>query len=107
MNASCMLCHNDEKVDDGFTIDFCSNCIQLLLNATPESIRRAIVSASKADRNQLARALQKYLMEDDDGLCEHEKSCKGINAKTNKPARNMDRKRTMRKARTSNDKGWA
>lgn len=105
MKANCVLCYAEEDVDDWYTIVFCSSCTQILLKATPEAIRRGIISAENADRHQLASALYKYLLEDDDGLQQYETKSKTSKKATSNLTRNMDRKRVVRKTRFASDKG--
>jgi hypothetical protein len=91
----CLFCNGQEKnYKPEPNKDFiCGSCVQLLLGAEQDDLKRAHAKAIKKGYLSKARAIESFLIEDE------------INVrKTKKFKRNMVRKRPLRKIRHTRDK---
>jgi hypothetical protein len=93
----CLLCNCQEpNYKPGPGVDFiCSRCVQLLLGATQNDLKKAHTKAIEKGCPGKANAIESFLDEGEYyGKTEHSK-------------RNMERKRPLRSIRSSRDKVWA
>jgi len=92
---NCLFCCDPEpnyKPETG--IDFiCSKCVQMLLAADQEDLKRAYSKAIERDKIREASAIESFLIE---GEVFHDRETKTIR-------RNLVRERPMRKVRPSRD----
>ena len=89
---SCLFCDGMEKdYKPGKGIDYiCSSCVLLLADANQDDLKRAYVKAEAKGLENKVSALKSFIIEDE------------INdRKTKNSERNMERKRPLRKVRSS------
>lgn len=91
MREVCIFCSGEEPhyVPDEGIIFVCSVCTQIFINSSQEHLKKAYEKAEKLNRKEAMEFLSHYIEEDQNG--------KGNEC-------SMDRKRTNRAARTSNNK---
>jgi len=89
----CLFCNEQEKnyTPDSGVEFICSGCVQLLLMTDQAELKRARAKALKLGFPRKAYAIESFLEEE-------------VYAKTNRPKRNLVRKRSERKIRPSRDK---
>jgi len=92
--ALCLFCNGKEpNYKPGPGIDFiCSRCVQLLLGADQNDLKKAYAKAIEKGYPGKARAIESFLDEGE------------YYGKTKKSERNMERERTMRAVRPSRHK---
>ena len=95
--ALCLFCNGKEpNYKPGPGIDFiCSRCVQLLLGADQNDLKKAYTKAIKKGCPGKAKAIESFLDEGE------------YYGKTKKFKRNMERERTMRAVRPARYKVWA
>jgi hypothetical protein len=92
----CFFCNQNESYNykPEKNIEFvCSQCVQILLRADQEDLKKAYAKAIKHEYFNKAKAITMFLEEE---IIE--------NGKTKKSKRNMERKRPLRKARLASHK---
>ena len=94
MNKVCLFCNETEKnYKPDPDVDFiCGICVQLLLRADQNDLKKAYVKAIEKGYSDKTKAIESFLNEDE------------YYGKTKKSERNMERKRPLRKVRPSRHK---
>jgi hypothetical protein len=96
MNAAlCLFCNRQEpNYKPGSDVNFiCSYCVQLLLGADQDDLRKAHTKAIEKGYLEKAKAIESFLVEEEDYY-----------GKTKKSERNMERTRSLRKVRPARHK---
>jgi len=93
MSDICLFCGQPEKsCNPSKCVDFiCGKCVQLLLAADQDELKRAYGKAVSLNYGDKASAIKTFLMEDED-------------AETEESERSMVRKRTMQAVRPARDR---
>jgi hypothetical protein len=92
MSESCLFCDQPEKsCKPSHTVDFiCGSCVQLLLSADQDELKRAYEKALTKANIRKARAIKTFMVEES-------------HAETEKPERDLVRERAMQAFRPSRD----
>ena len=92
---TCLFCNGTEKnYKPGPDVEFiCGTCVQLLLRADKEDLKRAYKKALDLGYSRKARAIETFLTEE-----------KTIDRKTKKSKRDMERERPLRTVRPARHK---
>jgi hypothetical protein len=94
MNEVCLFCNETDKSykADPDVYFICGTCVQLLLQADQNDLKKAHFKAIEKGYPGKAKAIESFLHEDE------------YYGKTKKSKRNMERKRSLRKVRPSRHK---
>jgi hypothetical protein len=92
---SCLFCGYSERnyIPTSGNDFICSHCVQMLISADQEDLKRAHSKAIEKGLTNKARAIESFLIPEEVNV-----------RKTEKLKRNMGRKRPMRTSRPSRDK---
>jgi hypothetical protein len=88
METGCLFCTEKNYKPGSDTEFICGTCVQLLLRADPEDLKRAYAKALKLGYLRKSKAIETFLAEE-----------KTIDRKAKKSERDMERERPMRKTR--------
>jgi hypothetical protein len=95
----CLFCAGSDKNYNTETgTDFiCSRCVQILLSASQDDLKRAYIIVRDKGYTNKAKAIESFL---DEEIFDHDR-------KTQQPKRNMVRKRPVRTVRPARNQIWA